>query len=122
MKKLLLFLFIFSFMLVSCKKDNPDSRDVYVGRYFVHESVNCYGPCDTCSTERDTSISVTYGSTDTTLMVLGREVWLDTGGTFYAYHYGLEFRDDSIFSNYMNGGLGCGQYESYKGVKTSNTP
>jgi hypothetical protein len=57
-----------------------------------------------------------------TLSVLGREVWLDSGGSYYAYHYGLNFRNDSIFSNYMSGGLGCGSYISHVGVKISDTP
>ena len=112
-------------LLSACNKkcDNPsDFRDVWRGQYLCVETINCYGTCSTCSSVRDTIISVDYGTTDSTLMVLGREVWLDSGGSFYAYHYGLNFRNDSIFSDYMNGGLGCGQYESYVGVKISDTP
>lgn len=112
-------------VLLSCKKDSntpSDFRDEYVGQYQCTETVSCYGPCSTCYTVRDTLISVNYGNSDTTLLVLGREVWLDSSGSYYAYHYGLNFRNDSIFSNYMNGGLGCGQYISHAGVKISDTP
>ena len=107
----------------SCKKEcnePSDFRDEFTGQYQCHETISCYGFCGTCSSERDTIISVTYGNTDSTISVLGREVWLDSADSYYAYHYGLNFRNDSIFSNYMNGGLGCGQYESYVGVKISD--
>jgi hypothetical protein len=109
----------------ACKKDcntPSDFRDVWRGQYQCVETVNCYGPCFTCSSTRDTIISVDFGTTDSTLSVLGREVWLDSGGSYYAYHYGLNFRNDSIFSNYMSGGLGCGSYISHVGVKISDTP
>jgi hypothetical protein len=54
--------------------------------------------------------------------VLGREVYLDSTGHYYAYHYSLRLWNDSISSTFMNGGLGCGQYEIYKGYRISTTP
>lgn len=121
-----IFIFLFALgALSSCKKDSnkpADFRDVWRGQYQCVNTVNCYGPCGSCSSTRDTIISVDYGTTDTTLLVLGREVWLDSLGNYYAYHYGLSFRDDSIFSTYMSGGLGCGSYIRYTGVKISDTP
>lgn len=125
MNRILLITLLTVALLAACKKecDTPsDFRDEWRGKYQCVETVNCYGPCFTCSSSRDTIISVDYGTSDSTLLVLGREVWLDSGGSYSAYHYGLNFRNDSIFSNYMNGGLGCGQYESYVGVKISDTP
>lgn len=115
---------------ISCHKENDidgpdkpaDFRDVYIGKYQVKETINCYGPCFTCYSVRDTIISVNYGLTDSTLSVLGRDVYLDSTGFYSAYHYGLKFWDDSISSNFMNGGLGCGQYELYKGGRISNVP
>lgn len=113
-------------IMVSCKKDcdnkSPDFRDEFIGKYSCRYTVSCYGPCFTCYSVTDTVISVQYGNSDTTIFVLGREVWLDSTGSYYAYHYGLNFRNDSIFSTFMNGGLGCGQYQSYVGVKISDTP
>lgn len=117
----------FGMVLISChKKDEPDVstdfRDKYIGKYQVIETITCYGPCDTCSSIKDTVISVNYGATDSTILVLGRDVFLDSTGSYYAYHYGLRLWNDSISSNYMNGGLGCGQYELYIGGRISNVP
>jgi len=113
-------------ILFSCD-DEPsgpkDFRDQYVGKYQVHESISSYGWPDmngeSYSRERDTVILVDYGNSDTTLIVLGREVWLDTTGSYYDYHYSLRMRDDSLWSFFMNGGLGGGQYEIYEGVRIS---
>jgi hypothetical protein len=109
----------------SCCKDgdnSPDFREKYVGSYQVKERIACYGPCDTCFSEKDTVIIVNYGLTDSTLNVLGRDVCLDTAGYYASYHYGLRFWNDSISSFYMNGGLGCGQYETYIGTRISGKP
>jgi hypothetical protein len=125
MNKIIPVIFLAFFFLTACdKEDNTpsDLRDEFRGQYQCRETVSCYGSCGTCSTVRDTIISIDYGNSDSTITVLGREVWLDSAGSYSAYHYGLYFRNDSIFSNYMNGGLGCGQYESYVGVKISDTP
>jgi len=88
----------------------------------VKEKISCYGPCGSCFSMRDTIISVNYGKTDSTLNVLGRDVYLDSTGSYYAYHYGLRLWNDSIQSNFMNGGLGCGRYEVYTGFKISDKP
>ena len=109
----------------SCHKDENksiDFRDKYLGKYQVELSIRCYGPCFTCSSLRDTVIVVDYGLTDSTLSVLGREVSLDSAGYYSAYHYGLRLWNDSISSMFMNGGLGCGQYEVYTGYRISDHP
>jgi len=114
------------FLLMSCKKDDhksPDPRDKYIGKYQVHEWISSYGSpeCgEPYSRENDTIIKINYGKTDSTLMVLGREVYLDSVGCFSTYHYGLRLWNDSIYSFFMNGGLGCGQYEVYEGYKISD--
>ncbi len=116
------------FLCMSCHKNESkksDPEDKYVGKYQVHENISSYGfpPCgDPYSSEKDTVISVVRGKTDTTLVVLGREVYLDSTGHYYAYHYSLRLWNDSISSTFMNGGLGCGQYEIYKGYRISTTP
>lgn len=123
--KTICFLIIFCGLMISCDKENSgpkDFRDKYIGKYQVTESIDCYGSCVSCSSQIDTVISVKYGSTDSSLSVLGRNVTLDSTGFYYAYHYGLQFRNDSIYSNFMNGGLGCGQYEVYNGYRISEKP
>lgn len=111
-----------------CDKEESkplDFRDRYIGKYQVHESISSYGfpQCgEPYFRERDTIISVSYGASDTTLNVLGRDVWLDSTGRYYDYHYGLRLWNDSIYSYFMNGGLGCGQYEVYEGFRISNIP
>lgn len=67
-------------------------------------------------------ISVRYGATDSTIDVLGRDINMRSGSVFSDYHYSLEISNDSIHSTYMHGGLGCGQYEIYEGVKVSEEP
>jgi len=120
---LLVSVFTGGWLLNSCKKDNPpDSRDQYVGKYQVTETITCYGPCATCFSEKDTVIVVNYGLTDSTLSILGRDVHLDSSGFYFSYHYGLTMRNDSIWSYFMNGGLGCGRYEDYVGVRISEQP
>ncbi len=132
MKKLQrLTLILFVLVFNSCDKETieenitKDFRDQYIGKYQVQEKIRSYGSPQ-CgipySRERDTIISVLYGNTDTTLQVLGREVWLDSSGYFSAYHYGLRLWNDSIFSYFMNGGLGCGENITYEGKRISDKP
>jgi len=107
-------------LLLSCKKENDkanDFRDKYVGRYQVVEKRDSYGAINNIHTVRDTIIEVNLGFSDSTLLVLGREVKLDSSGYYSAYHYGLRLWNDSILSTYMNGGLGGGVYEKYTGYK-----
>ena len=106
--------------VISCEKDNTDFRRAFVGQYQVEEKITCYGECFTCQTTRDTIIIVDYGFHKNTLYVLGREVELDSDGNYLSYHYSLHMSNDSLFSNYMNGGLGCGQTEIYKGIRISD--
>lgn len=101
--------------------DEFDIRKNYIGKYQVVEKINSYGPCWTYSSEKDTVIIVDFGITDSTLSVLERDVYLDSLGRFGDYHYGLRLWNDSISSYYMNGGLGCGNYEEYDGYRISNT-
>jgi hypothetical protein len=115
----------YGILFYSCDKDENkpiDFRDKYIGRYQVNEKIDCYGPCSTCSSQKDTVIIVNYGLTDSTLSVLGRDVWLDSTGRYYDYHYGLRLWNDSINSHFMNGGLGCGQHEIYEGYRISSKP
>ena len=125
MRYLALLLISCGMVINACKKDDKgpkDSRDQYIGKYQTTESINCYGPCGTCSYQKDTVITVSYGLTDSTLNVLGRDVHLDSAGWYFSYHYGLHLWNDSVYSNYMNGGLGCGQYEVYEGYRISHEP
>jgi hypothetical protein len=116
----IVFLIFTCLSATSCKKDVnnlTDFRDKYIGRYQVTETIRCYGPIDPCSSQKDTIIIVRYGLTDSTLNVLGRDVFLDSTGRYNAYHYGLRLWNDSIYSFFMNGGLGAGQYETYEGIR-----
>ena len=110
-----------SITLSSCDCHLNDFRNPYIGRYQVHVAINSYGTCwEPYSNEYDTIISVTYGESDSSLLLMGREIYLDADGYFYEYHYGCRLWSDSVWSSYMNGGLGCGQYETYLGHKISN--
>lgn len=117
----------YGLLFLSCDKDEIkpiDFRDKYIGIYQVQERIISYGDpqCGEYYYEKDTVISITYGDTDTTLKVLGRDVWLDSAGRYDDYHYGLRLWNDSISSHFMNGGLGCGQHEIYEGYRISSKP
>jgi len=109
--------------IISCDREEPfDFRDKYIGQYQVTEVRQSYGFPQCGSnyySRRDTIIIVGYGQTDSTLSVLGRDVWLDSNGCYNAYHYSLRLWDDSISSFYMSGGLGCGTYVTYNGSRIS---
>ena len=108
---------------ISCNKcDNKptDFRNQYIGEYQVSKSIRCYGTCWTCSSEKDTVIVVNYGLTDSTLSLFGRDVCLDSDGYYFDYHYELRIWNDSIYSQFMNGGLGCGKYEIFEGSRISS--
>ena len=126
--RLTAYIVFFGLLIISCdKNDNEqdDFRDIYIGKYQVHERIISYGgpECgEPYNYEKDTLISVTYGNTDTTLIVLGREVWLDSNGEYDDYHYGLRLWNDSLYSFFMNGGLACGQNEIHAGYRISNEP
>jgi hypothetical protein len=112
-------------LTTSCNKDElepKDFRDRYVGQYKVVETNNCYGALPPCSSTKDTVISVNYGLTDSTISVLGRDIFLDSAEGYQAYHYGLRFWNDSIRSYFSNGGLGGGINEIHEGYKISDTP
>lgn len=119
---------LFCVFQFSCKKDKSepfDFRSKYIGLYQVKERISSYGfiECgEPYSREKDTIIEVINGNTDSTIIVLGREVWLDSLGYFDDYHYGLRLWNDSIRSYFMNGGLGCGHYEVYEGYRISEFP
>ena len=108
-----------------CSKDRlkkNDYRNQWVGKYQVVETVDSYGPCWDRHTRKDTVISVTYGNSDSTLFVLGREVKLNEEGFYGAYHYALRIWNDSIWSYFMNGGLGCGDHIKHEGYRISEKP
>jgi hypothetical protein len=91
----------------------------------VAEKVGSYGfpECgEPYSWEKDTIISVTYGETDTTLFVLGREIWLDSTGVHYAYHFNIRLWNDSLNAYNRIGGLGCGRVETHEGYRVSDKP
>ncbi len=123
--KRIVVLIAFFILIISCENginEPTDFRDKYIGKYQVIEKISCYGPCSTCSSQKDTVIVVNYGLTDLTLSVLGRDVKVDSSGWYSTYHYGLRLWNDSINSYFMNGGLGCGQYELYEGFRISDNP
>ena len=110
-------------IIFNCRKEKINShldyRSNFTGKYKTKYQVSCYGPCWTCNTVKDTIISVVSAAADSSITVLGRTFKIDISGEYYSYHYGLTFRHDSIFSTYMNGGLGCGAYETYIGYRIS---
>jgi hypothetical protein len=121
--KILIIMILLVMNLSSCDRENQfDFRDKYAGKYQVQEELQSYGfpPCgNNFHSLKDTIITVDFGITDSTLIVLGREVQLDSNGFYFAYHYGLHLWNDSISSSFMNGGLGCGRYEIYNGYRIS---
>ena len=100
----------------------PDARDAYVGKYAVHQTNNCYGPCDTCHSEEDLILVVDYGTTDSTVIFQYREIPISAIESYYAYHYNLTIGHDSLHSWNMSGGLGCGVYIVQEGDRIDKNP
>lgn len=103
---------------ISCRKEksSTDFRDAYTGTYKVLLSVNCYG-CSTCAYQKDTTLQVKKGSSDSSILVLGREIILDAEGRYTESRFGVHLWNDSLYISYLNGTLGCGQREVYQGLK-----
>jgi hypothetical protein len=126
MTKNLTFIFCCLF-LFSCQHDPvlvpiPDARDAYVGKYAVHQTKNCYGPCDTCHSVEDIILVVDYGTTDSTVIFQYREIPISVIESYYGYHYSLSIGNDSLHSWNMAGGLGCGVYIVQDGVRIDKNP
>jgi hypothetical protein len=114
-------------MFFSCTHDSvifplPDDRDAYVGKYAVHQTNNCYGPCDTCHSEEDLILVVDYGNTDSTVIFQNHEISISVIESYYAYHYNLRIKNDSLHTWNMSGGLGCGVYIVQDGVRIDKNP
>ena len=118
---------ILIFLFVGCSHEPLpqailDERDAYVGKYQVHQTNNCYGPCDTCHSEQDLILVVDYGHSDSTLLFEYREIPISDIESYYAYHYSLSIGHDSLHSTNMSGGLGCGIYIVQEGVRIDKNP
>lgn len=119
---------LFLLLFAACGKADEkltDARNKYIGSYFVHEKIGSYGPppyVEPFLYEKETIINVLPGETDSTLLVLGREVWLDSNGSYYEYKYGLRLWNDSLRSYYSSGGMGGGMYISHVGYRISTEP
>jgi hypothetical protein len=109
------------FFMVCCQKEDTakDYRAAFTGTYAAKETTTCYGAMGNCYHESDSIIYVIPGDSDSTILVLGRMISIATDGIYTAYHYGLQFRSDSIFSNLMVGGLGGGTYVKHVGKRIS---
>jgi hypothetical protein len=121
------FICLIHFFLCGCQHDSAlikprDARDAYVGKYAVHQTNNCYGPCDTCHSEQDLILVVDYGHSDSTLLFENREIPISAIESYYAYHYSLSIGHDSLHSSNMSGGLGCGIYIVQEGVRIDKNP
>jgi len=101
----------------SCSEIFPvfDYRTKFVGLYHVKGTISCYGPCSECFREWDTVLFVDYGSTDSTLYVLGEDMTFNH--TKDHHTYGLHLWQDSLFFEQTIGGIGCGTNEWYSGIK-----
>jgi len=105
----------------SCKKEGAekDYRNAFTGTYAVKETTTCYGGMGDCYYEKDTTIYVTPGDTDSTINVLGRNLAINTDGHYATSHHHLQFRNDSIISFFKYGGLGGGTYVWHVGKRIS---
>lgn len=110
-------------LFFSCNKndENPtDSRDKYIGQYAVWHIINKNGPIEKCGEnyylKNDTIINVSYGETDTTLNILGRDVYLDSLGWFNTEYFNLKLWDKDI-SIYIENktSIWCTTYQEYQG-------
>lgn len=110
-------------VLIACHKTSTpsiqtpnDFRDKWIGTYYSKMHIQSYGQCGTpYELDLDTAITVTKSTKDSILQIGSREIVLDSSQSAYGYHFSIHFQNDSLYMNYMNGGLGCGQYETTRG-------
>jgi hypothetical protein len=79
--------------------------DQYVGEYNVTETFESYGFQGGCPdpiySQKDTIITITSGNSDTTIIVLGREVSINSLGRYSDYHYDL-YIENEVYEGYKN--------------------
>lgn len=123
MKKLILHLFLFSLLAISCTRDQG-YRNQYVGTY------QCVRNCSTWMMNQPTTYSTTYPVIDVRkdpnsrngIIIDNDTLLLDENGTYSinqgsSYGYSIQFRNDSIFIQTRHGGLGGGTNCQTTGVK-----
>lgn len=135
MKKNVIIIFMLFVTFMSCKKDTivtepvintsnttPNWNAQYVGNYkgtWTSQSYSggTYGSFDS----KDTTIIIGSGSADSSLTTSLNNcsiIYYDSSvNSFSIYHGRIDFRNDSMFYNCMNGGLGAGVNETFKGKK-----
>ncbi|MCF8423217.1 MAG: hypothetical protein K9H41_02615 [Bacteroidia bacterium] len=97
-------------------------NDEYLGNYFgiwtsQTYSMGNYGPLNI----KDTTLAISPSTADSTLTTSLSNcqiIHYSLGvNSFPIYHGRIDFRNDSMFYSCMNGGLGAGVIESFKGKK-----
>lgn len=114
-----------SLVIFSCEKWHlNDYRRKFVGKYEIERSEGC---C-TCPPEiTHITLSIDYGSNDSTVTILNDELFIKKSGDIQGYNvsYGYylgKFKGDSIQVFHTNGSLGCQYVISYKGPRISKKP
>ena len=109
----------------SCKKENIDYRDSFIGNYRCHETGSTWS-LDTIYARYDTIVEIDITkSGDSSINILDVTVKINAAGIIEAglysvpnYHgFGGYFKNDSIFLDTFRGGLGGGTTLNYKGKK-----
>lgn len=125
MKKHEAVIYVLSLTIISCKKDPPVIEPwnlQYIGSYYGEwtskfYNMGIFGPLKT----KDTTIVISSNSKDsalTTSLSNCQVIYYNLReNTFPIYHGAIYFRNDSMFYNCMNGGLGQGFNETFKGKK-----
>lgn len=122
------------FTIMSCKKDSisvaesvsntstPTWSDHYIGNYRGAWTSQSYGPpAPGPLYSKDTTIVIGVGPSDsslTTSLSNCSVIHYDLSfNSFPIYHGKIFFRNDSMYYNCGNGGLGSGNNETFKGKK-----
>ena len=135
MKKNVIFIFMLLITFMSCKKDTnvtepvnnpsnttPNWNAKYIGNYKGTWGSQSYsyggsGPLYL----KDTTIVIGAGSADSSLTTSLSNcsiIYYDLSvNSFPIYHGRIDFRNDSMIYSCMNGGLGAGVKERFKGKK-----
>jgi len=118
-------LFFVLLLFIGCKKDSVETISLaanakYMGTYegtWTSQAYMSSGTGPVYSTDSTFSIGIYSDGKNTTTFGPCPVVQFDENDFAYFYHGSLTFRNDSIFYICMNGGLGGGSNESFKGKK-----
>lgn len=107
-----------SSLLVSCEKEVTDFREEYAGVYQVAESYGSFGSCERSTAwEEETTVQVSYGSTDRSLIIRDWEFELDENAEYFGPAIYIRLSGGALFLSQKDEEQACGLYRQLEGYR-----